>query len=83
MWQSRVEIDYSVAYSDRIAAYEALYCRTSVKGGAHMRYSCIYEARMSPIASFPGLRRFSSSVCVQYNTQKRKSVYYIERKPKN
>ena len=32
-----------------------------------------------PLASFPGLPRFSSSVCVQYNTRKRKS----ERKPKN
>ena len=27
MWQSRVEIEgYSVAYFDRIAAFEALYC---------------------------------------------------------
>ena len=38
---------------------------------------------------FPGLPRFCSSVCVQYDTQKRKSnhsstpVYYTERKPKN
>ena len=36
MWQSRVEIEhYSVAYFDRIAAFEALLRRTSVKGGAH------------------------------------------------
>ena len=37
------------------------------------------------LASFPGLPRFSSSVCVQYNTRKRSSasVYYIEHKPKN
>ena len=36
MWQSWVEIEhYSIAYFDRIAAFEALYCRTSVKGGAH------------------------------------------------
>ena len=39
------------------------------------------------LASFPGLPRFSSLVCVQYNTRKRKSaknasVYYTERKPK-
>ena len=38
MWQSRVEIKhYSIAYFDRIAGFEALYRRTSVKGGAHMR----------------------------------------------
>ena len=35
VWQSRVEIKhYSI---DRIAAFEALQRRTSVKGGAHMR----------------------------------------------
>ena len=39
MWQSRVEIEgYSVAYFDRIAAFEAPYCWTSVKGEAHMRF---------------------------------------------
>ena len=39
MWQSRVEIEgYSVAYSDRIAAFETLGRWTSVKGGAHMRF---------------------------------------------
>ena len=32
------------------------------------------------LASFPGLPRFHSSVCVQYNTRK---WNYIERKPKN
>ena len=38
VWQSRVEIElYSVAYFARIAAFEALYRRTSVKGGAHTR----------------------------------------------
>ena len=36
MWQSRVEIEhYSVACFDRIAAFEALQRRTSVKGRAH------------------------------------------------
>ena len=43
------------------------------------------------LASFPGLPCFCSSVCIQYNTRKRKStktgssasVYYTERKPKN
>ena len=35
-WQSHVEIeDYSIAYFDRITVFEALHCRTSVKGGAH------------------------------------------------
>ena len=38
------------------------------------------------LALFPGLPCFSSLVCVQYNTRKRKSaknMYYTERKPKN
>ena len=36
MWQSCVEIKgYSVVYFDRIAAFEAPYRWTSVKGGAH------------------------------------------------
>ena len=36
MWQSRVEIDdYSVAYFDHIAVFEAPYRWTSVKGEAH------------------------------------------------
>ena len=39
MWQSRVEIEgYSVAYFVRIAVFEAPYCWTSVKGGAHTRF---------------------------------------------
>ena len=39
MWQSRVEIEgYSVAYFDRIVAFEAPYRSTFVKGGAHMRF---------------------------------------------
>ena len=38
MWQSNLEIEgYSVTYFDCIAAFEALYHWTSVKGGAHMR----------------------------------------------
>ena len=56
MWQSRVEIKgYSIAYFNRIATFEVLYHRTFIKGGAHnyalrrvIRYSCIYEASMSP-----------------------------------
>ena len=43
MWQSRVEIEhYSVAYFTRIAAFEALWRRTSVKDGAHT--SCVNVA---------------------------------------
>ena len=39
MWQSHVEIEgYSVTYFNRIAAFEALYRWTSVKGGAHMHF---------------------------------------------
>ena len=39
MWQSRVEIEgYSVAYFDRIAAFETPYRWTYVKGGAHMHF---------------------------------------------
>ena len=42
MWQSHVEIEgYSVAYFDLIVVFEALYCWTSVKGGAHM---CFVDA---------------------------------------
>ena len=51
MWQSRVEIEhYSVAYFDCVIVFAALYCSTSVKGGAHVLQSCIkvYIARMSP-----------------------------------
>ena len=36
MWQCCVETEhYSIAYFDRITAFEALWRRTSVKGGAH------------------------------------------------
>ena len=39
MWQSRVEIEHhSVAYFDRITAFEALKHRTSSKGGAQTRW---------------------------------------------
>ena len=35
MWQSRVEIEhYSVVYFHSIITLEALWCRTSIKGGA-------------------------------------------------
>ena len=36
MWQSQVEIEhYSIAYFDRVAAFEVLQRSTSVKGKAH------------------------------------------------
>ena len=39
VWQSCVEIEgYSIAYFDHIAAFEAPYCWTSVKGGAHTSF---------------------------------------------
>ena len=39
VWQSRVEIKgYSVTYFNRIAAFKAPYCWTSVKGGAHLHF---------------------------------------------
>ena len=38
IWQMWVEIEhYFVAYFDCITVFEALYHRTSVKGGAHTR----------------------------------------------
>ena len=52
VWQSRVEIEgYSVAYFDRLAAFEAmnfLQGRGSYALRRFIRYSCIYGARMSP-----------------------------------
>ena len=48
MWQSRVEIKgYSVTYFDRIAAIEALYHWTSVKGGAHMHFMDLLDIHAS------------------------------------
>ena len=39
MWQSYVEIkEYSVIYFNRVAAFKAVYHRTSVKGEAHMHF---------------------------------------------
>ena len=48
MWQSRVEIEgYSVAHFDRITAFEAPYCWTSVKGGAHTRFVGLLDIHAS------------------------------------
>ena len=52
MWQSRVEIEhYFVAYFDCITAFEVLWRRTSVKGGAlgkFMNTYHVYTAHISP-----------------------------------
>ena len=49
VWQFHVEIEgYSVAYFDHITVFEVPYRWTSVKGGAHMPYLCIYKARWAP-----------------------------------
>ena len=56
MWQSRVEIEgYSVAYFNRIAAFEAPYCWTSVKGGAHMHFVDLLDVHAStkPVWALP------------------------------
>ena len=39
IWQSQVEIErYSIAYFNRVSAFEVLYDRTSINGGAHTHY---------------------------------------------
>ena len=52
MWQSWAEIDYySIAYFDRITAFEVLKCRTSTRGGAHtccVNMSSVYTVHTSP-----------------------------------
>ena len=56
MRQSCVEIKgYSVAYFDRFAAFEAPYCWTFVKGGAHMRFidSLDIHASMKHVWALP------------------------------
>ena len=36
MWQSRVEIEHDSAVQlDCVTVFEALWCKTSIKGGAH------------------------------------------------
>ena len=48
MWQSRVEIEgYSVAYFDRIVAFEAPYRWASVKGGAHTHFVDVWISHES------------------------------------
>ena len=54
VWQSRVEIkSYSIACFDRIAAFEAPYHNFCQGWGSYalhsfIKYSCIYEAHISP-----------------------------------
>ena len=40
------------------------------------------HSQASPMGSFPGLPRFYSSVCVQYNTQRRKSRFSLQTESK-
>ena len=72
MWQSHVEIEgYSIAYFDRIAAFEVPYRWTFVKDRAYMRfvdsrYSCIYEARMNPaLNTSSAIQRFKHSNAIE------------------
>ena len=48
------------------------------KISSFLQFNILFTAVMTPytskLASFPGLPRFSSSVCIQYNTRKRKST---------
>ena len=62
MWQSHVEIEsYSVAYFDCIAAFEAPYHWTSVKGGAHMCFVDSLDIHASPKCVW-ALPKFSDTV---------------------
>ena len=46
--QSCVEIEgYSVTYFDRIAVFNALYCWTSIRGGAHMHFEDVWISHKS------------------------------------
>ena len=48
MWQSRIEIEgYPIVYFDRTATFEALYCWTSVNGGAYMCYVNLLDIHTS------------------------------------
>lgn len=56
MWQSRVEIEHnSIAYFDCTTMFEALKCRTSVKGGAHARY-----------IDLSGIHAFTHAACMSF-----------------
>ena len=49
MWQSQVEIElYSVADFNLITVFEALKCKTFIKGAVTLTYSCIYAAHIRP-----------------------------------
>ena len=69
MWQSRVEIEgYSVLYFDCIAAFEASYRWTSVKGGAHMHFLDLLDIHASMKRDKPSPWRKFSDTALQ--TQK-------------
>ena len=68
VWQFHVEIEgYSVAYFDHITVFEAPYRWTSVKGGAHMPYLCIYKARWAP--PLMELQRYGAGMQSKYTTE--------------
>ena len=53
-------------------------CRGSISGDVGSSiWAGIWWSDSSDLASFPGLPHFRSSVCVQYNTRKRKSTKNI------
>ena len=65
MWQSQVEIQhYSIVYFNPITAFEVLYHRTSVKGGADMR--CVNMVSIHKFTQSPSLN--GSSVLEHFNS---------------
>ena len=59
MWQSQVEIQhYSVVYFNCITAFEVLYHRTSIKGGADMR--CVNVVSIHEFTQSSSLNRSSA-----------------------
>ena len=64
--QSHIEIEgyrYSIAYSvfNRIAAFEALYHQTSVKGGLIALHRCIRYSFTFEVYISPALMKFSDT----------------------
>ena len=50
------------------------FCLAGLSAAVHFDLNKLGKVPSFWLASFPGLPRFSSSVCVQYNTRKRKST---------
>ena len=71
MWQSQVEIEhYFVVYFDRITAFEVLYRRTSIKGGADMH--CVNVVSIHKFTQSPSLN--GSSVLEHYKRSIRLNI---------